>query len=109
MSQRWDAEEALQHWISRNQNLSESSSETKGVDALYFYGEDETIPIEELEMTEVRAARLVRVLGIGYVDVFERAESELRLAIQRMGTMERINNLTLSDKSSNAERYLLKP
>ena len=109
MSQRWNAETSLQYWISRNQNMPDTSSETNGSDTLYFYEENDTIPIEELEMIVVKAARLVRVLGMEYIDVFERAESELKLAIQRMGTMERINSFALSDKPSNTKRYLLKP
>lgn len=100
----WNAEAALQEWIVKNLNLPDTNNCLQNLSQIHFYSEGDEIPIEELELTVVRAAKLVDELGVDYLAIFERAEKELHTARQNQKTLERIRCI-----NSNLESDLLKP
>lgn len=100
MDQKWDAEKALEKWMGRNRFSDSKKNPSVNSNLIHFYGENEYIPISELESVVLKAANIVNQLGPDYLDIFERAERELENAKQNMNTLERINRIALSGSQS---------
>ena len=97
--ENWDAETKAREWLLKNSHRTLSQSDLFNTSAIRYYCEDEFIPIEELEACVVKAARIVRTLGVEYIEVFERAERELQDAKRTMQTLKRIDQLTSKNRN----------
>ena len=109
MNQKWDPKKVLQGWIERNSYSTGIKSPLIKRSPLRFYEEGEHIPISELEMAVIKAAKIVHRLGPDYIDIFARAERELENAKQEIKTMERIRKIANIEKPSYLESDLIKP
>lgn len=110
MIQHWNAQKALEDWISNNKTTCINKKKKAFTnEPLYFYQENETIPIAELESLVYKTAKLVDELGTDYIDLFHRAEKELEKAQQNLNTLERIRNITAPSKSSDLKSNLIEP
>lgn len=109
MNQDWDAEKALKKWLSRNMSTSRRKENPDQHATLFLYEEGSNVPIAELESAVVKAAEIVSELGTNYIDIFNRAESELVLAKEKLNTFRRIRFLASRQLISEEEGYLFKP
>jgi len=109
MNHKWNAEKVFKYWVSKNILDQRGETGLKHYPIVPFYEKGEHIPIAELEGAVIKAAKIVSDLGTGYIDIFERAEKELKQAKLRMETIERIYRIAIEKKPSPLEDNLIKP
>ena len=94
MTQEWNAQRALKKWILRNIQLPENKPSSRSCVEIYFYNENEDVPLHELENALVMAAKIVDESGPDYLPVFERMEREIEAARLRENSMKRARQLS---------------
>jgi hypothetical protein len=109
MNHKWNAEKVFKYWLSKNMLGQRCEIDLSYYLIVSFYKEGDSIPIAELEVAVIKAAKIVSDLGINYIDIFERAERELKQAKNRINTIERIHRITNNKSSLNLKNDLIEP
>lgn len=105
----WNPQNTLNKWLNKNYQPFKKQKKNWFKPPIYFYREDEYIPVEVLEEIVIKTAKIVDELGVEYISLFERAEKELKKAQENLNTLERIRNINHKHQQLYLKGNFIKP